>query len=52
MFLAKSLDEKLHWKGYKKKKIGRQFEVLKVNKILLYEPILIPVWIYGFQLWS
>lgn len=65
-YLGMTLDTKLKWKEYVKKKkeelniqyrklywlLGRNSELSVQNKILIYKQILKPVWTYGIQLWG
>lgn len=65
-YLGMTLDTKLRWKEHVKKKrselnlkyrqfswlIGRNSKLSIDNKILLYNQILKPVWLYGIQLWG
>ncbi|KMQ86581.1 hypothetical protein RF55_14395 [Lasius niger] len=61
-----TLDAKLKWKEHIKKKkeelnikyrklywlLGRNSELSVQNKILIYNQILKPVWMYGTQIWG
>ena len=65
-YLGMTLDTKLRWKVHVKKKtteldlnyrqlqwlLGRKFKLSTANKILIYNQILKPIWIYGIQLWG
>lgn len=65
-YLGMNLDAKLRWKEHIKKKreelnikyrkmywlLGRKSQLSTYNKILLYNQVLKPVWIYGCQLWG
>lgn len=65
-YLGMTLDVKLKWKEHVKKKrkeldlkyrqlywlIGRRSKLSTDNKILIYNQILKPVWLYGIQLWG
>lgn len=65
-YLGFTLDAKLRWKAYAKKKreelglkfrkmywlIGRKSTLFLHNKLLLYKQLLKPVWTYGAQLWG
>lgn len=65
-YLGMTLDAKLRWKEHVKKKkaelglkyrqhywlIGRNSKLSISNKILIYNQILKPVWLYGIQLWG
>ena len=65
-YLGMTLDTKLRWKEHVKKKraeldlkyrqyywlIGRNSKLAIQNKILIYNQILKPVWLYGIQLWG
>ena len=61
-----TLDAKLRWKEHVKKKkaeldlkyrqlywlIGRNSKLTTYNKLLIYNQVLKPVWLYGIQLWG
>ena len=65
-YLGMTLDAKLRWKEHVKKKkielnlkyrqhywlIGRNSKLSISNKLLIYNQILKPVWLYGVQLWG
>ena len=65
-YLGMTLDTKLRWKEHVKKKkseldlkyrqyywlIGRNSKLAIHSKILIYNQILKPVWLYGIQLWG
>ena len=65
-YLGMTLDTKLRWKEHVKKKkteldlkfsnyqwlLGKQSQLAIHNKILIYNQILKPVWLYGCQLWG
>lgn len=65
-YLGMTLDAKLRWKEHVKKKrtelglkyrqhywlLGRNSKLTIDNKILIYNQILKPVWLYGIQLWG
>ena len=65
-YLGMTLDVKLKWKEHVKKKrneldlkfkkhywlIGRHSKMTINNKILIYNQILKPVWLYGIQMWG
>jgi len=65
-YLGMNLDAKLRWKEHIKKKgeeikirtremnwlIGRKSKLPIHNKILLYNQIIKPIWMYGIQLWG
>lgn len=65
-YLGMTLDTRLRWKEHVKKKreelglkyrkmywlLGRNSQLSMQNKILIYNQILKPVWLYGIQLWG
>ena len=65
-YLGMTLDTKLRWKEHVKTKIkelnlkfakmywllGRQSQLSIYNKMLLYQQMIKPVWVYGAQLWG
>lgn len=65
-YLGMTLDAKLRWKAHIRKKmeelgikyrlhywlIGRNSKLSTANKLLIYNQILKPVWLYGIQLWG
>ena len=65
-YLGMTLDTKLKWKEHVKKKreelgikyrklywlLGRNSQLSTYNKIIIYNQILKPVWVYGIQLWG
>lgn len=65
-YLGMTLDVKLRWKEHIKKKkaelditfrqlywlIGRKSKLAIQNKVLIYNQVLKPIWLYGIQLWG
>ena len=65
-YLGMTLDTKLRWKEHIRKKrtelglkyrqlywlLGRNSQLSIHNKILIYNQILKPIWLYGIQLWG
>lgn len=65
-YLGMTLDAKLRWKPHVKRKLeelkikfrkmywllGRSSTLSIYNKLLLYQQILKPIWMYGIQLWG
>lgn len=65
-YLGMTLDAKLRWKTHVKKKraelglkyrqhywlLGRNSKLSVYNKIVIYNQVLKPVWLYGIQLWG
>lgn len=65
-YLGMTLDAKLRWKEHIKKKqeeiklrakgmywlIGRRSQLTIQNKVLLYNQVIKPIWLYGVQLWG
>lgn len=65
-YLGMTLDTKLRWKEHVKKKraelglkyrqhywlLGRNSQLAIHNKILIYNQIIKPIWLYGIQLWG
>jgi hypothetical protein len=65
-YLGLTLDSKLRWKAHIKKKrtelgirykkyywlLGRNSQLSLYNKLLIYNQVLKPIWLYGIQLWG
>lgn len=65
-YLGMTLDTKLRWKEHVKKKrtelglkyrqhywlLGRNSQLAIHNKILIYNQVIKPIWLYGIQLWG
>lgn len=65
-YLGMTLDAKLHWKEHVKKKrtelglkyrqhywlLGRNSQLPIHSKVMIYNQIIKPIWLYGIQLWG